>query len=137
MQDNIIKRLQWMNNDFFYYMATSDNDIPQIRDMVLEVDQSLKHLDNKKVTYYFGDFKRDTHYTLVTSAISRAFDKIFDLYKPLREKEINETEKFTHDVCIAPEWSELSASARISRTNRDVLRNIYWRDHSAKRLANY
>ncbi|MDT0557859.1 alpha/beta hydrolase-fold protein [Ichthyenterobacterium sp. W332] len=110
MQKNIINRLQWMENDFFYYMATSDNDIPQIRDMVLEAHLSLKNLDNKKVTYYFDDFNNDTHYTLVSSAISRAFDKIFDLYKPLREKEIIEKVipyEGTLDVYLAERYERL------------------------------
>lgn len=90
MQENIASRLQWMDMDFFYYMATSDNDISEIRNMVLDTDNDLKAIDNKKVTYYFDDFSNDTHYTLVSSAISKAFNKIFDLYKPIRDKEIEE-----------------------------------------------
>lgn len=110
MSANIINRLQWMENDIFYYMATSDKDIVQIRDIVLETDQDMKQIDNKKVTYYFDDFKNDTHYTLVSSAISRAFDKIFDLYKPLREKEINEKVipfEGTLDIYLAERYERL------------------------------
>jgi len=90
IHESIVSRLSWMDQDFFYYMATSDNDIVPIRKKVLQTHQMISELDNQNLTYYFDEFKQDSHYTLVSSAISRAFDKIFDLYKPLREKEIQE-----------------------------------------------
>ena len=89
-QSQLPARLNYLNSDVFYYMATSDKDIRAIRNTVLDVNESINTLDNQNLTYYFDDFEGDSHYTLVTSAISRAFDKIFDIYKPLREKELKE-----------------------------------------------
>ena len=71
-------------------MATSDKDLPYIRDAVLIANTQISKVQNQYLTYYFDDFKNDTHYTLVNSAIARSFDKIFELYKPLREKELEE-----------------------------------------------
>ena len=71
-------------------MATSDKDLPGIRDAVIDADGQISQANNQYLTYYFDDFKNDNHYTLVTSAIARSFDKIFELYKPLREKELEE-----------------------------------------------
>ena len=71
-------------------MATSDKDLPYIREAVLDANTQIAAVKNQYLTYYFDDFKNDTHYTLVTSAISKSFDKIFQLYKPLREKELEE-----------------------------------------------
>ena len=71
-------------------MATSDKDLPYIREAVLNVNAQIATVKNQYLTYYFDDFRNDTHYTLVTSAISKSFDKIFELYKPLREKELEE-----------------------------------------------
>lgn len=86
----ISKRLELFNDDIFYYLATSEKDIPQIRESILSTNSLLNEVENKNVTYYFDDFEGDTHYTLVTGAISRSFDKIFDIYNPLREKELEE-----------------------------------------------
>lgn len=86
----IAERLQYFKQDLFYYMATSDNDIPNIRTSVLDVNSELSQINNSHLTYYFDDFKDETHYTLVTSAITKAFDKIFDLYKPLSQEKLNE-----------------------------------------------
>lgn len=86
----ISKRLELFKDDIFYYLATSEKDIPEIRENILATNSMIKEVENKNLTYYFDDFENDTHYTLVTSAISRSFDKIFAIYNPLREKELEE-----------------------------------------------
>jgi predicted alpha/beta superfamily hydrolase len=90
VKDYLGKRLEFFKDDIFYYMATSDKDLPYIREAVLDANTQIGAVKNQYLTYYFDDFKNDTHYTLVTSAISKSFDKIFQLYKPLREKELEE-----------------------------------------------
>jgi len=90
VRDYLGKRLEFFKDDIFYYMATSDKDLPYIRDAVLNANAQISQVQNQYLTYYFDDFKNDTHYTLVNSAIAKSFDKIFELYKPLREKELEE-----------------------------------------------
>jgi predicted alpha/beta superfamily hydrolase len=90
VRDYLGKRLEFFKDDIFYYMATSDKDLPYIRDAVLNADSQISEVKNQYLTYYFDDFKNDSHYTLVNSAIAKSFDKIFELYKPLREKELEE-----------------------------------------------
>ena len=84
------KRLNAFEDDVFYYMATSEKDIPSLRKNILSLDKELREVENTNVTYYFDDFKDENHYTLVSGAISRSFDKIFEIYNPLREKELQE-----------------------------------------------
>ena len=90
VRDYLGKRLEFFEDDIFYYMATSDNDLPYIREAVLNANNQISQVKNQYLIYYFDDFKNDNHYTLVSSAIARSFDKIFELYKPLREKELKE-----------------------------------------------
>jgi predicted alpha/beta superfamily hydrolase len=90
VRDYLGKRLEFFKDDIFYYMATSDKDLPNIRQAVLNANSQISEVKNQYLTYYFDDFKNDTHYTLVNSAIAKSFDKIFELYKPLREKELEE-----------------------------------------------
>mgnify|MGYP003114187641 CR=1 FL=1 len=90
VKDYLSERLDFFKDDIFYYMATSDKDLPDIREAVLNVNSQIAEVKNQYLTYYFDDFKNDTHYTLVTSAISKSFDKIFELYKPLADKELEE-----------------------------------------------
>ncbi|APY08650.1 hypothetical protein BWZ20_10200 [Winogradskyella sp. J14-2] len=90
VRDYLGKRLEFFKDDIFYYMATSDKDLPYIRNAVLNANAQIAQVNNQYLTYYFDDFENDNHYTLVNSAIARSFDKIFELYKPLREKELEE-----------------------------------------------
>lgn len=90
MNENISNRVKWIKDDVFYYLATSDSDVVSIRKIVGETNAQLKTTDNKALTYYFDEFVGDSHYTLVTGALSKALDQIFDIYKPLDEKELNE-----------------------------------------------
>ena len=90
VKDYLGERLEFFKDDIFYYMATSDKDLPGIRDAVLDANTQIADVKNQYLTYYFDDFKNDTHYTLVNSAIAKSFDKIFEIYKPLREKELEE-----------------------------------------------
>ncbi|OUR98223.1 hypothetical protein A9Q86_14310 [Flavobacteriales bacterium 33_180_T64] len=90
MSQNVTTRLEWLEDDVFYYMATSNTDIKSIRTSVRETDQSLKAINNQKLTYYYDELKGDSHYQLVTGALSKAMDRIFEMYKPLDEKELKE-----------------------------------------------
>ncbi|WP_052184275.1 alpha/beta hydrolase-fold protein [Psychroserpens sp. Hel_I_66] len=90
MSENVAKRLKWLDNEIFYYMATSDEDIKPIRDNIRKTNESIKAIDNQNLTFYFDELKGDSHYTLVTGALSKAMDRIFELYKPLDDKELDE-----------------------------------------------
>ncbi|MEM6514862.1 MAG: alpha/beta hydrolase-fold protein [Bacteroidota bacterium] len=90
MGQNVAKRLGFLENDIFYYLATSDGDIKRINKSIHETNNAIQSLEQLQLTYYFDELKGDTHYGLVTGALSKAMDKIFELYKPLDEKEIEE-----------------------------------------------
>jgi hypothetical protein len=90
MNENLATRLEWLKNDVFYYMATADNDIKPIRDRIRTTNTILETLDNKNLTYYFDELIGDSHYTLVSGALSKALDRIFELYKPIDDKELRE-----------------------------------------------
>ena len=90
MGENVAKRMSFLEDDIFYYMATSDGDIKNINTTVHNTNNAIKEHENLQLTYYFDELKGDSHYTLVTGALSKAMDKIFELYKPLDDKEIEE-----------------------------------------------
>ncbi len=86
----VANRLDLFKGDIFYYLATSEKDIPELRKNILNLDSQMREVVNSNVTYYFDDFEGENHYTLVNGAIARSFDKIFEIYNPLREKELQE-----------------------------------------------
>ncbi len=90
MDENIVNRVKYIKDDIFYYLATSDGENKTISETISATNEQLKNTKNKALTYYFDELKGDTHYTMVTGALSKALDQIFDIYKPLDEKELNE-----------------------------------------------
>lgn len=119
MAENITNRLQWLNEDIFYYMVTSDEDIAPLRRGIIQANSLLQQVDNKALKYYYEDFKGDTHYTLVTGALSQALDKIFELYKPISDREFKEdilTYEGTLDTYISKRYQRIEDLFGIHKT---------------------
>lgn len=90
MNENIVNRVKYIKDDIFYYLATSDGEKSDVLKTIMTTNEQLKTTDNKALTYYFDELKGDSHYSMVTGALSKALEQIFDIYKPLREKELKE-----------------------------------------------
>ncbi|MBJ7882278.1 alpha/beta hydrolase [Gelidibacter salicanalis] len=87
MANRVQERLTYINTDTFYYLATADNDIAQLKDKILTHNSLLASLDNPKLHYRFDNFTDADHYSLVSLGIPRALNNIFALYKPISKQE--------------------------------------------------
>ena len=90
MAVRVQERLTGMTTDTFYYMATADNDVENLKDKIVAHDAQLNFLDNPKVHYRFDNFEDADHYSLVGLGIPKALNDIFSLYKPINKKEYTE-----------------------------------------------
>jgi len=90
MIENTIERLKTIDKDIIYYLSTSKKDVEHIRNSVVYTHDVLNDIDNKHLSYYFDEFEDGKHYAYAPQAIAKSLDKIFDLYKPLRTKELKE-----------------------------------------------
>lgn len=87
MTTRVRERLSLMNTDSFYYLATADNDISQLKERIMAHNAQLSGLSNPKVHYRFDDFTDADHYSLVGLGIPKALNEIFALYKPINKQE--------------------------------------------------
>lgn len=118
MDKNISSRLEWLKEDIFYYMVTSSEDVVPLRKGILQANQKLKQVNNSALKYYFEDFEGHSHYTLVTGGLSQALDKIFELYKPISDREFKEdilTYKGTLDTYISHRYKKIEDLFGISK----------------------
>lgn len=118
MDENVSNRLKWLKEDVFYYMVTSSDDVVPLRNGILDADQKLKQIDNRALKYYFEDFEGHSHYTLVTGGLSQALDKIFELYKPISDREFKEdilTYEGTLDTYISKRYKKIEDLFGISK----------------------
>lgn len=104
MADRITSSLERSSNETWFYLATSGQDIPALRDGILEFDSKLKNINNTKVHYTFDNFEEATHYTLVGNAIPKAIEQIFKVYRPISIEDYNrvllQTSVSGHDYLV-------------------------------------
>lgn len=90
MAARLQEKLSATTEQTFYYMATADGDIKQLRTDILECDAKLKSLENEKLRYKFDDFSDATHYSLVGRGLPKALNDIFYLYRPISRNEYDD-----------------------------------------------
>ena len=91
MASRITNALNTSETKKWFYLATGSEDIPSLKESILGLDNQLKSIENKKVTYKFDNFQDASHYSLVGKAIPSAIESIFEIYRPISRKEYNET----------------------------------------------
>lgn len=75
----------------FYFLATSDDDVPQIKTASNALNVRLKDVKNENFNYNFQSFEGSGHYTLPSHAIPKALESIFLVFQPITKKEYTET----------------------------------------------
>lgn len=90
MTERLQERLSSLEQETFYYMATADADVKVLRNSIVECDDKLKSIENKKLHYKFDNFEDANHYSLVGRGIPKALNEIFTLFKPINGKEYRE-----------------------------------------------
>ena len=74
----------------WFYLATSNEDIPGLKSGIASFDNQLKGITNKLVSYKFEEFTGESHYSLVGKAIPSAISSMFEIYRPISTKDYNE-----------------------------------------------
>lgn len=77
------QRLPSLQGDTFYYLATSEGDIGNLKKDIVAANSILKAIGNEKLHYKYDMFEDANHYSLVGQGIPRALNAIFELYRPI------------------------------------------------------
>ena len=84
-------RLTKIKSKIFYYLATTNNDVPSVKKGVDELNTALKGIDNDQLSYYFDNFNGPSYYSVPAHAIPNALEDIFSVFGPITKKEYKET----------------------------------------------
>ncbi|WP_034918287.1 alpha/beta hydrolase [Gillisia sp. CAL575] len=91
MADRVSAALTKSESKIWYYLATAEEDIPSLKEDILNFDNQLKNIENKNVKYNFDNFPKGSHYTLAGNAIPKAIEQIFEVYRPISIFDYNRT----------------------------------------------
>ncbi|MDX1471171.1 MAG: alpha/beta hydrolase-fold protein, partial [Flavobacteriaceae bacterium] len=90
MVNRLSQRLASLEPVTFYYLATSEGDISNLKEDIVAANNVLKSIDNPNLYYTFDNFDDASHYSLVGQGIPRALNSIFELFKPIDAIEYKE-----------------------------------------------
>ncbi len=86
----VTEALETSESKKWFYMATSNEDIPALKSGIASLDNQLQNINNKLVSYKFEEFTGESHYSLVGKAIPSAISSMFEIYRPISTKDYNE-----------------------------------------------
>ncbi|MFK8375761.1 alpha/beta hydrolase [Capnocytophaga canimorsus] len=91
INESLAAQLPLFKKPIFYYVATSSLERKEIYQATKDLDQKLRNTTlPESVSYYFEDFGGVSKNSVALSGIPRAFDFLFDVYKPISDKQFEE-----------------------------------------------
>jgi len=90
METRITERLLQFQDQKFYYLATSTNDLKSVKKGVEVLHTNLASIENQKLQYDFDNFEGPSHYSVVTHAIPNALENMFYVFQPISKSEYKE-----------------------------------------------
>lgn len=90
METRITERLLQFESQKFYYLATSSNDLRNVKKGVEVLNTNLASIENPNLEYGFDNFEGPSHYSVVAHAIPNALESIFNVFQPISKKEYKE-----------------------------------------------
>ncbi|GIM59577.1 alpha/beta hydrolase [Capnocytophaga canimorsus] len=91
INEPLATQLPLFKKPIFYYLATSSLEKEKNYQATKDLDNQLRNISlPESVSYYFEDFGRVSKNSVALSGIARAFDFLFDVYKPISDREFEE-----------------------------------------------
>ena len=87
MQNRALAKIPTLERDTFYYLATAENDVEELKEPIMAMESQFKNVTNPRFHYRFDNFDDADHYSLVGLAIPKALNDIFSFYKPISMEE--------------------------------------------------
>lgn len=87
LPERLKRKLTKTDQKIWYYLATSEHDIPELKTKAETLDSYLSACDNPDLKYNYQVFENADHFSFVANAIPRALNFIFSTYAPISDLE--------------------------------------------------
>lgn len=87
MTERLKTKVEKLQSKTWYYLATSQKDVPQLKTKIEKLDAALSKSDHKKLFYDFDNFSDGDHYSFVAKAIPNSLLSIFSNYNNITDNE--------------------------------------------------
>ena len=90
MEKRVAERLAAITKPIFYYCASGEGDLAELKEKAEELRLNIQAIPNKNFNYRFDAIPGASHYSLVPQAIPQALYFIFNGYQPISMVEFQE-----------------------------------------------
>lgn len=95
MESRVPSRLSDLNQEIFYNVVL-EKEKTEDRQRILQMNNAIKSIDKESLHYFFDEYDNADHVSIAAYGISKAFDNVFKIFRPISPKEYK-TEILTSD----------------------------------------
>nr|WP_299072267.1 alpha/beta hydrolase-fold protein [uncultured Allomuricauda sp.] len=86
MESRVPSRLSDLNQEIFYNVVL-EKEKTEDRQRILQMNNALKSIDKETLHYFFDEYDEADHVSIAAYGISKAFDNVFKIFRPITPKE--------------------------------------------------
>ncbi|MEO9512374.1 MAG: alpha/beta hydrolase-fold protein [Flavobacteriaceae bacterium] len=86
MESRIPSRLSDLNQEIFYNVVL-EKEKTEDRQRILQMNNALKSINKETLHYFFDEYDEADHVSIAAYGISKAFDNVFKIFRPITPKE--------------------------------------------------
>nr|WP_298792654.1 alpha/beta hydrolase-fold protein [uncultured Allomuricauda sp.] len=86
MESRVPARLSDLDQQIFYNVVL-EKEPTEERQRILQMNNAIKSIDKESLHYFFDEYKDADHVSIAAYGISKAFDNVFKIFRPITPKE--------------------------------------------------
>lgn len=86
MESRVPARLSDLNQQIFYNVVL-EKEPTEDRQRILQMNNAIKSIDKESLHYFFDEYNDADHVSIAAYGISKAFDNVFKIFRPITPKE--------------------------------------------------
>lgn len=89
MESRVPSRLLALNQEIFYDLVL-EKEKTEDRNRILQMNNAIASIQKESLHYFFDEYNEPDHISIAAYGISKAFDNVFKLFRPISPKEYKE-----------------------------------------------
>ena len=89
MESRVPSRLLDLDQEIFYDLVL-EKERTEDRNRMLQMDNAIKSITKENLHYFFDQYDEPDHISIAAYGISKAFDNVFEIFRPISPKEYKE-----------------------------------------------
>ena len=86
MESRVPSRLLDLNQEIFYNLVL-EKEKTEDRNRILQMNNAIASLQREDLHYFFDEYEKPDHISVASYGISKAFDNIFEMFRPISPKQ--------------------------------------------------